>query len=80
MAPKAIRNTTGKPVTVENLDRRLAIRHAKSLESVSADTSTRSKTAEMQRDPGMRKLDRQYEPNKLAQAERESDNNFPSED
>ena len=79
MAPKAIRNTTGKPVTVENLDRRLAIRHAKSLESVSADTSTRSKTAEMQRDPGMRKIDREYEPNRVAQAERESDNNFPEE-
>ena len=80
MATKAIRNTTGKPVTVENLDRRLAIRHAKSLESVTADTSISSKTAQAQRDPGMRKLDRDYEPNRVAQAETESDNNYPSED
>jgi hypothetical protein len=57
MAPRAIRNTTGKPVTPESLDKRLHMRHIRSLEPTG----------------DLRQLDRDYPEKQAAQAEREQD-------
>ena len=53
MASKAIRNTTGKPVTPESLDKRLHARHVESLKPTG----------------DLRQLDRDQEDKRLEQAQ-----------
>jgi hypothetical protein len=50
---KALRNTTGNPVTPENLDKRDKARHAASLKPTG----------------DLRQVDRDYEPNRVDQAD-----------
>ena len=61
---KAIRNTSGKPVTVENLDNRDAARNKPSANPVIAVHDPKNRNL-------VDKVDRDHEANRVSQAKRE---------
>jgi alkanesulfonate monooxygenase SsuD/methylene tetrahydromethanopterin reductase-like flavin-dependent oxidoreductase (luciferase family) len=67
---KALRNTSGKPTTLEDLDRREAARqkdsHRPVINAVPVATDSKAKA-----DAAADKLDRDYEANRVAQAKAE---------
>jgi hypothetical protein len=71
---KAIRNTSGKPTTVENLDKRLDARERDSRKT-GVDAVVKSTDSNAEARAKAEKLDRDQEANRVAQARAEQSQN-----